>query len=89
MPLLGEAFANWSRENYKRILVTPQFVLDGVSKDETLRRFIDLPKLFDLLKNGRLVFPKLWQLIEADPFECFARRKFDQLNRSELEQKAK
>jgi hypothetical protein len=86
---LGEAFTNWSRENYKRILVSPKLMMNDVSKDEALRRFIDLPKLFDLLKNGRLIFPKLWQLIKADPFECFARRKFDELNRSELEQKAK
>jgi hypothetical protein len=85
---IGDAFKDWSRENFKRVLVSPKLVLNGVAKDEHLRRFVDLPKLFDLLKNGRLVFPKLGQLLETDPFECFARQNFNQLSRPEIEEKA-
>ena len=63
--------------------------LNGVSANAVLRRFIDLPKLFDLLKNKRLFLPSLRQLIGGDPSECFAKKNFDHLGRPKLEQRAK
>lgn len=79
----------WLDENFKEIAVSPKLVLSGVLKGQRLRRFVDLPKLFDLLNNRRLVLPRLRELMEADPFECFARKSFDHLDRSELETYAK
>ena len=38
-----------------------------------LRRFIDLPKLFDLLNSHVLFLPRLKELLNGDPFECYAR----------------
>jgi hypothetical protein len=83
-----EARKQWRRENFKRVTVSPKFVLSDVSDDETLRRFVDLPKLFDLLKNKRLMMPTLGELIKGDPFECFAKKSFNHLNRAELETRA-
>lgn len=83
-PREPEARKQWRRENFKKVTVSPKFVLSGVSDDETLRRFVDLPKLFDLLKNKRLVLPTLGNLIKADPFECYAKKSFDHLTRDEL-----
>lgn len=79
----------WWDDNYKSIVVSPKLILNGVTKHQRLRRFVDLPKLFDLLKNERLVLPRLRQLMERDPFECFARKRFDHLDRPELETYAK
>jgi hypothetical protein len=82
------AFKKWSRENFKRVAVSPNLTLSNISDDETLRRFIDLPKLFDLLKNKRLMMPTLGNLIKGDPFECFAKKSLNHLNRVELEARA-
>ena len=82
-----EARRQWLRENFKRVTVSPKFVLSGVLESETLRRFVDLPKLFDLLKNRRLVLPTLGSLIKGDPFECFSQKSFSRLNRAELEKR--
>ncbi|HEY3930738.1 MAG TPA: hypothetical protein VGM58_00030 [Verrucomicrobiae bacterium] len=88
-PADPEARIQWRKENYKRIAVSPKLLLSGVSDSERLRRFVDLPKLFDLLKNKRLILPTLGKLIEGDPFECFAKKSFSHLRRDELEARAK
>ncbi|MGA2178202.1 MAG: hypothetical protein ABSH15_01275 [Verrucomicrobiota bacterium] len=88
-PADPEKRKEWRRENYKRIAASPKLVLNGISDDETLRRFIDLPKLFDLLKNKRLLMPTLGKLMVGDPFECWAKKSFDQLDRAALEGLAK
>lgn len=89
VPEEPEAMGQWFRENFKDVIVSPKWVINGVSDEETLRRFVDLPKLFDLLKNKRLVLPTLGDLIKGDPFECLAKKNFDHLNRVELELRAK
>jgi hypothetical protein len=83
------AFKKWREDNYKKVTVSPNFALSGILDDEPLRRFVNLPKLFDLLNNKRLVLPTLEDLIKGDPFECFAKKNFDHLNRVELELRAK
>jgi hypothetical protein len=88
-PTDRKARAQFLRESFRRVTVSPKLILSGVSDDETLRRFVDLPKLFDTLKNKRLVLPTLGKLITVDPFECFAKKSFDHLNRDELELYAK
>ena len=84
-----EAEEHWFRENFEEVAVSPELVLSDVSTDETLRRFMDLPKLFDMLTKRRLVLPRLKELIQGDPFECRARKSFDHLNRAELELRAR
>ncbi len=88
-PTEPEARKHWFGENFERVAVSPEFVLTGVSTDEPLRRFIDLPKLFDMLKNRRLVLPRLKELIRGDPFECRAKKSFDHLDRAALELRAR
>lgn len=44
----------WMDENFRETVVSPKFILKNVAKHQKLRRFVDLPKLFDLLKNKRL-----------------------------------
>jgi hypothetical protein len=83
------AFKKWREDNYKKVTVSPNFALSGILDDEPLRRFVNLPKLFDLLNNKRLLLPTLEDLIKGDPFECFAKKNFDHLNRVELELRAK
>lgn len=41
-----------------------------LSDDQTIRRFVDLPKLFELLLDERAFFPALAALKCIDPFEC-------------------
>jgi hypothetical protein len=84
-----EARKQWREDNLNKVTVSPKFVLSDISDDETLRRFVNLPKLFDLLNNKQLVLPTLEELIKGDPFECFAKKNFDHLNRAELELRAK
>ena len=69
--------------------MSPELVLSGVSTNETLQRFMNLSKLFDLLINKRLVLPDLKELIQGDPFECCAKRSFDHLDRAALELRAR
>jgi hypothetical protein len=88
-PTEREARKHWFRENFEEVVVSPELVLSDVSTDETLRRFMDLPKLFDILKNRRLVLPRLKELMKADPFECSAKKSFDHLDRAALELRAR
>src|SRR6266513_1435977 len=60
----------------------------GIAAEDNLRRYIDLPKLFDLVANRSLMLPRLRQLIEEDPFECIARKRFDGISRAQLEERA-
>jgi hypothetical protein len=89
IPTEPKARADWWRKNFKRIGVSPKLAVSGVVKNQILRRFVDLPKLFDLLNNKRLVLPRLKQLIKGDPFECFCQKNYDHLDRPELEKLAK
>lgn len=42
----------------------------GLSDDQAIRRFVELPKLFELLVAGRTFFPTIQTLNAVDPFEC-------------------
>jgi hypothetical protein len=42
----------------------------GLSSNQAIRRFVELPKLFELLISGRIFFPTLDTLKSVDPFEC-------------------
>ena len=88
-PTEPEARKHWRRDNFERVAVSPELVLSGVSTNETLQRFMNLSKLFDLLINKRLVLPDLKELIQGDPFECCAKRSFDHLDRAALELRAR
>jgi hypothetical protein len=43
---------------------------EGVDKSATIRRFVDLPKAFDLLTLDRLFMPTIATLRKGDPSEC-------------------
>jgi hypothetical protein len=45
-------------------------VVHRLSDDQPIRRFVELPKLFELLLAGRTFFPNLQTLRSVDPFEC-------------------
>lgn len=42
----------------------------SLPRTKTVRRFVDLPKLFELLLYDRVFFPTLGTLKQDDPFEC-------------------
>ena len=44
--------------------------IHGLSEDQTIRRFVELPKLFELLIAQRVFFPTVGTLKSVDPFEC-------------------
>ena len=89
LPADPEAFKLWLEENYREVVAPTKLELTGVSTDDTLQRFIDLPKLFTLLKSRSLFLPRLKQLIKGDPFECYCQKNYDHLDRPELETLAK
>lgn len=39
-------------------------------EDQAIRRFVELPKLFELIAGGRSFFPTIGTLKGVDPFEC-------------------
>lgn len=74
--------------------ITATIDFKDIPPKQPFRRYIDLPKLFDMLANKHLVMPRLRQLAEGDPFECSARKRYDYLecanpDRPKLEQRAK
>ena len=71
---------SWS-EYYAEVEVPPEIQLHDISEKQPLLRFIDLPKLLDLLVHEHLMVPKLKLLIAGDPFECSARMTYDHLSR--------
>lgn len=48
----------------------PKVNIVRVDESATIRRFIDLPKVFDLLTLDRLFMPTIETLRKGDPFEC-------------------
>jgi hypothetical protein len=50
----------------------PQMKVDvhDLSDEQNIRRFVELPKLFELLSGGRVFFPTVGLLRSLDPFEC-------------------
>src|SRR5437773_2588176 len=42
----------------------------GLSDERIIRRFVELPKLFELLIAGRVFLPTVGTLKSLDPFEC-------------------
>lgn len=73
----------------KLVLVKPPIELDGVKEGDTLRRFVDLPKLLDLLASKTLVLPRLRDMMAGDPFECAARFGFNGWTDPKLKERAK
>src|SRR5262245_37119285 len=62
-----------------------------LSKRQVIRRFINLPKLFELLVLGRMFCPTVGTLALGDPYECalYPRHKYRNARRSLLEERAK
>jgi hypothetical protein len=68
------AAQRWFDENFERKSFTPTIELKDIDAETPLRRFIDLPKLFDLLKNKCLVLPRLRDLMAGDPLLPLAKQ---------------
>jgi hypothetical protein len=66
----------------------PSFEKRGITANEVLRRFVDLPKLFDLISTQTIFLPQLKRLFEGDPFECAARKSYETWDVHRLRQKA-
>ena len=76
----------WRFRNFQMVTIKPPLDARDLRDAEVLVRFMDLPKLFDLLANSRLLLPQLEHLIEGDPFECSASKSYKHLSRQQLEQ---
>lgn len=63
----------------------------GLKESQVVRRYVELPKLFDLLLRQHSFFPTIQTLTGLDPFECgmLPQQKWSKLKRQELENKAK
>lgn len=70
--------------------VLMQVDVHGLKEDQVVRRYIELPKLFDLLLHKQLFFPTLQTLTSLDPFECgmSVDREWKKMGRCELEKRA-
>lgn len=44
--------------------------VNALTDDQVIRRFVELPKLFELISAGRTFFPTVGTLRTLDPFEC-------------------
>jgi hypothetical protein len=84
-----ETLEDWAREIVGKVSIKPPITVQKIDPTETLRRFIDLPKLLDLLLHRRLMLPRLERLMEGDPFECSARRTYDGISREKLLERIK
>jgi hypothetical protein len=73
----------WASQ-FEPVQIVPQFHLDEIQEEALLFRYVDLPKLLDLIVNQQLVLPKLRALTHGDPFECNARPDYSSLTRQQL-----
>jgi hypothetical protein len=62
---------------------TPKLLVE-VPSETKLRRFMDLPKLFDLILNNRLTLTRLGKLIDGDPFECASTKDYGRFSHDDL-----
>lgn len=76
--------------NHEPILYFVQIDVHNLKESQIIRRYVELPKLFDLLLNQQMFFPTLQTLGTLDPFECgmLPRQKWQRLKRHELENEA-
>jgi hypothetical protein len=49
----------WFQEQFMMVRFKPRVEVRGLSGDPVVWRFMDLPKLFDLLTKSRLLIPQL------------------------------
>jgi hypothetical protein len=68
--------------------VQPIIEVIQLNDNEKLRRFVDLPKVCDLLSTQYLTLCSLGHLISADPFECSVRRQYDGWTKQQLQARA-
>ena len=63
---------------------------EGLKDDTFLRRFVDLPKLLQILVDEQMFSPSLGQLAQGDPFESaiYSRSKYEEMGASEREEYA-
>lgn len=79
------ACARWKEETFRNVEITPKIENPDIGEEDRLRRFMDLPKLLDLIIHRRLLLPRLAQLRKCDPHECTAGPDYSQVPREELE----
>lgn len=75
----------WWSDNFHTLTIKPQIDIRALSNDQALVRFMDLPKLCDLLANSRLILPLLGRFIDGDPYECSASKSYKHMHRPQLE----
>lgn len=66
METRGDLFPNGRKQPSSQVKVDVHKLRD----DQIIRRFIELPKLFELIAGGRSFFPTIATLKALDPFEC-------------------
>ena len=75
----------WWFHASQTVVVKPDIHAIDLPEDEVLVRYMDLPKLFDILANSRLILPMLGKLIGQDPFECSTAKSYHHFSRVKLE----
>jgi hypothetical protein len=73
-PIFAKPRRDFGDPDFKRVKIRPRVRrLTALASEETICRFIDLPKLFHLLQTKKLMLTPLAVLRDGDPFECCAR----------------
>ena len=75
-------------ESIKMTTFQPPLEVGALRDDLKLCRFMDLPKLFDLLVNNRLFLTQIRLLMAGDPLECSASKDYTQLGSRALVEQA-
>jgi hypothetical protein len=80
-------YEKWHKETLDLVEITPVIDDPDIDDKASLMRFMDLPKLLDLVVNRRLLLPRLAELKNCDPHECSARPDYSHMPREELERR--
>jgi len=79
-------YEQWHKETWAPILITPTIEHQGIDEGAPLLRFMQLPKLLDVIVNRQLLLPPNSKLKKGDPYECTARPDYSGIPRKGLEE---
>ena len=85
LPEPSSEYKDWLAANFNEVEIKPLIEHPAISDHVQLRRFMDLPKLLDLIAKRRIVLPPIADLQKADPSECSVAPDYSGLSRKELE----
>ena len=86
-PVVTPEYAAWRDQKFGLVEIKTPIDHQECLSEAPLLRFMELPKLLDLLTSCRLRLPQLSKLMEDDPFECNLKPNDPELQESLLRQR--